>query len=182
MQHWSGQDSCPIIQRCSANQGHSMLVPLQLHPYRFPLHTVCSCATPMHCRTGQGKTAAQLFSAALQNRLTACLCHCNYIHRGFLFTQVCSDATPMHCRTGQGKTAVPLFSAALQTRLTACLCHRNYTQTVFIGANKFCDIISASTICLMMHVSSSVLLLRGCMVRHIFFAATEITLGSSVNL
>ncbi len=32
----------------------------------------------MHCSTGQGKMRSALFSAALQNRLTAGLCHCNY--------------------------------------------------------------------------------------------------------
>jgi len=32
----------------------------------------CSAATPMHCSTGQGKMHSPLFSAALQNRLTAC--------------------------------------------------------------------------------------------------------------
>jgi len=86
----------------------------------------------MHCSTVQGKTAAPLFKDALQTKVTACLCHCNYTHRGFLFTQVCSCATPMHCRTGQGKTAAQLFSAALQNRLTACLCHCNYTHRGFL--------------------------------------------------
>ena len=117
MQHWSWQDSCPIVQCCCANK--------QLDLLRFRFSQVCSDATPMHCSTVQGKTAAPLFKDALQTKVTACLCHCNYTHKGFLFTQVCSCATPMHCRTGQGKTASPLFSAALQNRLTACLCHCN---------------------------------------------------------
>jgi len=39
----------------------------------------------MHCSTGQGKTASPVFSAALQNRLTACLYHCNYTYGDFLF-------------------------------------------------------------------------------------------------
>ena len=79
----------------------------------------------MHCSTGQGKTAAPLFSAALQTRLTACLCHCNYTYRDLLSTQVCIYA-PMHCSNGQGNIASLLFSAALQNRLTACLCHCKY--------------------------------------------------------
>ena len=88
---------------------------------------VCSDATPRHCSTGQGKIASPLFSAALQNRLRACLCHYNYTYGDLLFIQVCSDATPMHCSTGQGKTAFPLFCAAVQNRPRACLCHCNYT-------------------------------------------------------
>jgi len=39
---------------------------------------VCSDATPMHCRTVQGKTASPLFCAALQTKLAGCLGHCNY--------------------------------------------------------------------------------------------------------
>jgi len=39
---------------------------------------VCSDATPKHCSTGQGIKASPLFSAALQTRLTAWLCHCKY--------------------------------------------------------------------------------------------------------
>ena len=38
---------------------------------------VCSAATPKHCSTGQGKLHSPLFSAVLQNMLTADLCHCN---------------------------------------------------------------------------------------------------------
>jgi len=56
---------------------------------------MCSDATPMHCSTAQGKTASLLFSAALQNRLTAALCHCNCTCGDLLFIQVCSDATPL---------------------------------------------------------------------------------------
>jgi len=66
---------------------------------------VWSDATPMHCSISEGKTASLLFSAALQHRLTAALCHCNRTYGHLLFIQVCSDATPMHCSTGQGKIA-----------------------------------------------------------------------------
>jgi len=87
---------------------------------------VCSDATLMQCSPGQGRIASPLFSAALQTRLTAALCHCIYTCGDLLFIQVCSDATPMHCSPGQGRIALPLFSAALQTRLTAALCHCKY--------------------------------------------------------
>ncbi len=81
----------------------------------------------MHCSSGQDKTACLLLSVALQNRLAAALCHCNYTYGGLLFIQVCSDATTMHCSSGQDKTACLLFSAALQNRFKAALSHCNYT-------------------------------------------------------
>ena len=59
-----------------------------------------------------------LFSAALQNSLTAALCHWNYTHEDLLIIQVCSDPTPMHCNTGFGKMHSPLLSAALHSSLT----------------------------------------------------------------
>jgi len=106
-----------------------MLVPL-LKTYGDLLFVqVCIDATQKHCSTGQGrigKTASLLFSAALQNRLTACLCRCKYIHGDLLNIQVCTDATAKQCSTGQGRIASLLSSAALQNRLTACLCHCKY--------------------------------------------------------
>ncbi len=57
-----------------------------------------------------------LFSAALENRLTACLFHCNYTYADLLFIQVGSDPTPMHCSTGDGRMHSALLSAALQNR------------------------------------------------------------------
>ena len=88
---------------------------------------VCSDAEPMHCSTGQGRKASPMFSAALQNSLTACMCLCRYTYGHLLLIKVCSDATPMDCTTGQGRKASPLFSAGLHKRLTACLCHCNHT-------------------------------------------------------
>ena len=67
-------------------------------------------------------------SAALQNSLTAALCHCNYTYEDLLIIQVCSDTTLMHCSTVLGNMLFPLLSAALQKRLTAALCHCNYTH------------------------------------------------------
>jgi len=102
-------------------------VPLQLHLWTFALRQVCNDATPMYCSNSEGKTASLLFSAALQNRLTARLFHCNCTYGHLLFIQVWSDATPMHCSNSDGKTASLLFSAALRNRLTAALCHCNRT-------------------------------------------------------
>ena len=63
--------------------------------------------------------ASLLFSAVLQNRITACLCHCTYTYGDLLFIQVCSEPAPMHSISVQGKMYSPLFSAAVQNRLTA---------------------------------------------------------------
>ena len=60
--------------KCNPN---SMFVPLQFTCENLPFIQVCSDSTSMHCRTGQGRIASLLFSAALQKHLTACLCHCN---------------------------------------------------------------------------------------------------------
>ena len=98
-----------------------MLVSLQIHLGDLLFIQVCSDATPKPCSTGQGKIASPLFSAALQTKLTACLCHCNYTYGDLLFIQVCSDATAMHCSSGQGKIASPLFCAALQNTHTASI-------------------------------------------------------------
>ncbi len=51
----------------------------------------CSDPTPMLCSATQGKTDSPLFSAALQNRLTAGLSHCKYTYKGLFFIQVYSD-------------------------------------------------------------------------------------------
>ena len=95
----------------------------------------------MHCSTGQGKMHSPLFSGALQNRLTASLCHCNYTYGDSLFIQVCSEATEMHYNTGKGKMHSPLFSSALENRLTAGLCHCNYT----CGGLLFIPVCSEAT-------------------------------------
>jgi hypothetical protein len=79
----------------------------------------CSAALVM------AKLASLLFGGALQNRLTARLCHCSYTYGNLPFIQACSDATPKHSSTEQ--TASLLFSAAQENRVTACLCHCRYT-------------------------------------------------------
>ncbi len=108
----------PNVQCCSAKQAHRMLWQCIYTCGDLLCIQACSVATAMHCSTGQGifnadcsaekahrmcwhciYTCSPLSSAALQNRLTACLCHCNYTQGDLLFTQVCRDATPMHCST-----------------------------------------------------------------------------------
>ncbi len=49
---------------------------------------VCSEPAQMYCSTGLGKIHSPLFSRALQNRLTAGLCHCNSTCGDLLFTGV----------------------------------------------------------------------------------------------
>ncbi len=123
LQHWLGQNSVPTVHCCSAKMADSSLVSLKLHLGRFAPHT----PIPMHCSTGQGKTASPLFSATLQKWLTAALCRLSYTLGDLLLIQVCSYPIPIDCSTGQNKTASPLFTAALQNRLTACLRHCKYT-------------------------------------------------------
>ncbi len=80
----------------------------------------------MHCSIDLSKVHSPLFSAALQNGVTAGLRHCNYTLRDLLFIHLCSEPTEMHCSTAKGKMHSPLFSAALQNRLTAGLCQCNH--------------------------------------------------------
>ena len=123
MQHQStaalaGPKRLPTVHCCFAKQADSMFMPLESHLWRFAVHAGVQW---------QGRKDSPLFTAALQNRLTACSCHWNHTCGDLLFMQVCSDATPKHCSTGQGRKASPLFTAALWNRLTACLCHWNHT-------------------------------------------------------
>ncbi len=69
-----------------------------------------------------------LFSSALQNRLTAGLCHSNHTYGDLLFIHVFSEPTEMHCSTGLGRMHSPLSGAALQDRLTPGLCHCKCTS------------------------------------------------------
>ena len=74
------------------------------------------------------KCNCPLLSAAVQNRLTAGLCHCKYTYGGLLFRQVCSGPTAVQGHTLLlAKCNCPLLSAAVQNRLTAGLCHCKYT-------------------------------------------------------
>ncbi len=82
----------------------------------------------MFCSTDQGKMHSSLFSSALQNRLTAGMCHCNSTCGDSFFIQVCSEPAQMHCSTGLGKTHSPLFSSALQNRLFTTIQASDFDQ------------------------------------------------------
>ena len=95
---------------------------------------VCSS---YRCVVNQHKCTAALVplvSAALENKLTARFCHCNYTYKDLLFIQVCSDPAEMHCSTGMGKRHFPLFSVSLENRLTSGLprCNHTYGGLLFI--------------------------------------------------
>ncbi len=83
-----GKIAFPMFSAALQTRLTAGTVSLQLHLWRFALVTAiipvviccshrCAATQEMHCRTGQGKIRSPLFSAALQNRLTAGLCHCN---------------------------------------------------------------------------------------------------------
>ncbi|DBA98990.1 TPA: hypothetical protein ACH3X1_014329 [Trebouxia sp. C0004] len=81
---------------------------------------VCSEPAAMHSSTAQGKTTSPVFSAALQNRLTACTVSlCLHLCRFALHTDVQRTSTNalQHC---PGQVELPVFRAALQNSLTAC--------------------------------------------------------------
>ena len=108
MQHQStaalaGQKRLPTVHCCLAKQADSMFMPLESHLWRFAVHTgVQSCNTKA-LQHWQGRKDSPLFTAALQNRLTACLCHWNHTCGDLLFIQGCSDAAPKHCSTGRAE-------------------------------------------------------------------------------
>ena len=91
----------PTVQSCSAKQAHSWFGSLQLHLWRFAVHTGVQSPNSNALQHWAEKLHSPLFKAALQNRLTAGLGHCNYTYGDLLFIQVCSDTTAMHCSTGQ---------------------------------------------------------------------------------
>ncbi len=76
LQHWSKQSTFLTSQSCSAKQAVNKLVSLQIDLWVFAHHTWCSDPISVHCSTGQNRMLSSLPRAALQNRLTAGLCHC----------------------------------------------------------------------------------------------------------
>ncbi len=83
---------------------------LQLHLCGHLLFIqVCSDPAQMQCSTVQGRMHSSLFSDAMQNRVTACLCRCSHTKRDLLFIQVCSDPAQMHFSSIQGKMHSPLL-------------------------------------------------------------------------
>ncbi len=62
LQHWSGQNAFLAAQSCTFGY--------------FSNTQVFGVPSPMHCSIGQGKMHSSLPRVALQNRLSASLCHC----------------------------------------------------------------------------------------------------------
>ena len=127
-QHCFWQNATPHVQCSCAKQVHSRLFQCNYTCGDVLFIQVCSDTAPVHCNTVSGTMQSPMFSAALQDRLTAGLCQCNYTYGNLLSIQVCSEPTEMHCNTVsahmqcnsvQSKMQSPLFSAALQKRLTA---------------------------------------------------------------
>ncbi len=112
---------------CSAKQADSSLVSLQRHLWIFLQYTGVQCpiTNALQCTAALLKTKvhSSLPCVALQNRLTAGLCHCKDTFGYSFETQVCSVPSPMHYSTGQGKSHSSLPRVTLQNRLTAGLCH-----------------------------------------------------------
>ena len=80
----------------------------------------------MHGSDGIGKMHVTLCSA-LQDRLTAGLCHCRYTCGDWPCIQVRCDRPQMRCSTCFAKVASPLSMAEMQNRLTVGLFHCKYT-------------------------------------------------------
>ena len=108
---------------CSAKQADSSLVSLQRHLWIFLQHTGVQCPITNALQHWSGRNAFLTACVALQNRLTAVLCHCKDTFGYSFETQVCSVPSPMHYCTGQGKSHSSLPRVTLQNRLTAGLCH-----------------------------------------------------------
>jgi len=99
LQHRIWQEAFPTAECCSANQTDSSFVPLQLHLWPFSPHTGLQSPTRMQCSIRSGKNHSLLLTAALQTRLPAALCHCNYTYGHFLPIQACSH--PQECSAAQ---------------------------------------------------------------------------------
>ena len=123
-----GKVQLPPAQCCCAKQADSRLVPLQIHLWIFSFNTGCAVAQQQCSATLLlAKCNCPLLSAAVQNRLTAGLCHCKYTY-GYLLSDRCAVAQ-QQCKDTLllAKCNCPLLSAAVQNRLTAGLYHCKYT-------------------------------------------------------
>ena len=103
------------------------------------------------------KCNCPLLSAAVQNRLTAGLCHCKYTY-GYLLSDRCAVAQ-QQCKATLllAKCNCPLLSAAVQNRLTAGLCHCKYTYGYLLSIQVCSAPNSARTRC-----SGDLLLVQVC--------------------
>ncbi len=123
LQHWSGQNAYLTTQSCSAKQAVNIFLSLQIDLWVFALHIGVQCPSSVHCSIVQDKMHFSLPCAALQNRLTACWCHCKWTFGYLLNIHVCSVSSPMHYSTGQNKMHSSLPRVPLQNRLSTGLCH-----------------------------------------------------------
>ncbi len=94
LQHWSGQNAYLTTQSCSAKQAVNIFLSLQIDLWVFALHIGVQCPSSVHCSIVQDKMHFSLPCAALQNRLTACWCHCNYTFGQFFNVQVFNVSSP----------------------------------------------------------------------------------------
>ena len=124
MQHCSGQNAVSTVQCCSAKQAHSRQCVTALllcktgsqqavchcaHAFADLLFIqVCSDPAPMHCSKVQGQMLSPLFSAALQNSLTAGSVSL-HLHLWGLAPH--SDPASMHCSKVQGRMLNPTVTA-----------------------------------------------------------------------
>ncbi len=108
---------------CSAKQADNIVESLQRHLWICLQHTGVQCPSfnaLQHCSRQNAFLTAYV---ALQNRLTAVLCHCKDTFGYFFNTQLCNVLSPMQYCTGQGKSHSALPRVTLQNKLTAGLCH-----------------------------------------------------------
>ncbi len=88
---------------CSAKQADNIVESLQRHLWIFLQHTGVQCPNFNALQHCSRQNAFLTGCVALQNRLTAVLCHCKDTFGYFFNTQVCSVPSPMHFSTGQGE-------------------------------------------------------------------------------
>ena len=121
----TGQDKIHSSLSCVAlqKQADSIVMSLQRHLWIFLQHTGVQYPITNALQHCSWQNAFLTACVALQNRLTAVLCHCKHTFGYFFKTQVCSVPSPMHYSTSQGKSHSSLPRVTLQNRLTAGLCH-----------------------------------------------------------
>jgi len=111
--HWDYTLSICCSCRCAVTQNQSNAMHYTCESLIF--RRGGSDPPPMHCNTGLGKMRSPQLRAALQNNLTAALCHWDQFFEHLLFIQVCSQLPLMHCNTGFGKLHSPqLFQTGSQ--------------------------------------------------------------------
>ncbi len=101
----------------------------------------------MQCNLVFGKKDFQLLRAALQNRLTAALCHWNHTWEDLLFIRVCSDPAPMQRSIGFWQNAISTVQCCShkQAHSKHCvtsirpmkICNQHHTFAHFVSANKY---------------------------------------------